>query len=131
MHINKKKIVDIIMWVISISGMCYLLFFIVKSYSDYNKISQNQAFGKAKIIDIYTVRYSDYCKYSFQYKAITYYGESSYDLNYGNIGDSISIIFNQNDPNNNKSIESYSSYSIFKIMAFFLLAILLVWWKLK
>lgn len=131
MCMNKKGIISIIMWIIVTIIIGSLILFTVKGCNDHNEVAKNKVFIKARINDIYTVRYSDYCAYSFQYRGAHYYGTGRYYSNYGHVGDSILVILNKNDPNNNKTVENYQNYSTLEIIGFALFAILLLWWKFR
>jgi hypothetical protein len=129
---NKKKTIDkIIGYSILAIGICCLSIFMIKGYTENHDILENKEYNQAKIIDIYRIRYSDYCKYSFHVKASIYYGTGKYYAGYGNIGDSIKIVYNKTNPSNNKTEEGLKNYNTLKILSLFVILASLLWWRFR
>ncbi len=66
-------------------------------------LNKNPLKAKAVITKIYTVRYSDYYKYTFKIKNKIYLGNGRYN-NALSVGDTIIIIYEKTNPKNNKPL---------------------------
>ena len=79
-------------------------------YIDYNKLENNIEYTKAVIIDDFsTVKATDYFGYEFYVKGVKYKGSGTYKpkKNKIRVGDSIKIVYDKTDPDNNRTLKYY------------------------
>lgn len=107
MTLSKK---DIILYSFSAVFFVFIIYILVGSFNKNRNLIKNIEYTNAVIIDrFFTVRYTDYFSYEFSVNNKLYNGTGWHypDNDTLSVGDSILIIYDRSNPENNKTYRDY------------------------
>lgn len=101
---------DIIYYIIFIILFTFLIYLVVGGIIKERSLNKNFEYSKAIVIDhFYTIRYTDYFSYKFSIDNKEYQGSGRHypKSDSISIGDTIIVIYDRENPDNNKPIRDY------------------------
>lgn len=100
-----KKLKDSILWLICIICGIFLTYLLIGGIIKKQSLDKNFEYSKAIVIDhFYTIRYTDYFSYEFFVEDKKYQGSGNYypKRDTLSVGDTITVVYDKTNPDNNR-----------------------------
>lgn len=105
-----KNLKDIVLWLFSIICGIFLAYLLIGGIIKKRSLDKNLEYSKAIVIDhFYTIRYTDYFSYKFSVGEKEYQGSGRHYPASDTlvVGDTILVVYDRANPNNNKPWRDY------------------------
>jgi len=108
-----KNLKDPILWLFSIICVIFLAYLLIGGIIKKQSLDKNLEYSKAIVIDhFFTIRYTDYFSYEFFVEDKKYQGSGEYypKSDTLSVGDTITVVYDKTNPDNNRPEREYSSF---------------------
>lgn len=105
-----KNLKDSIFWLFGIICMIFVAYLLIGSIIKKQSLDKNLEYSKAIVIDhFFTIRYSHYFSYEFFVEEKKYQGSGKHypKSDALSVGDTITVVYDKTNPNNNRTERDY------------------------